>query len=213
MVIFWWGSRDRGSDRCLSCHVEPWRERKHFPCISCLLIFSPALPATASETQRRSQAPASRQLKQPSGGTQGKSHVGGGQGAPANRMRLIWEQHAGRMTSAREGASLGPITARPSLPAEQSPEGLHGHIGPTPGQKPEKPQQELSQPAGREPEPHGTDQSSPSAWAGLPGGFGQVLPAATCSFFFLSPTGDSLGARVAALRKQLSLLLAPSHLQ
>lgn len=124
-------------------------------------------------------------------------------------MRLIWEQHAGRMTSAREGAALGPTTARLSLPVEQSPEGLHGHIGPTQGQKPEKPQQELSQPAGHEPDPHGSDQSSPSACAGLPGGFGEELPPAACSFF-LNPTGDSLGSRVAALRKQLSLLLAPS---
>lgn len=42
---------------------SPGGRGKHFPYISCLLIFSPALPATASETQRRSQAPASRQLK------------------------------------------------------------------------------------------------------------------------------------------------------
>lgn len=62
---------------------------------------------------------------------------------------------------------------------------------------------------GREPEPQCSHQSSPPGWAGLAGGFGQVLAAATCSFF-LNPTADSPGARVAAVRKQLSLLLAPS---
>lgn len=131
-----------------------------------------------------------------SGSTQGKSHLGGGQGAPVNRRRLIWEQHAGRMTSAREGAVLW-------LPVEQSPEGLHGHISPTQGQKAEKPQQELAQPAGHKPEPHCSDQSFSPAWAGLSRGFGLVLP-------FLNPTAGSLGAHGVALREQLSLLLALS---
>lgn len=146
MAMFWWGSQDSGSGRCQSCHMEPWRERRIF---SIYFLFADFLTSSSSERNPAAQPSPriSTAQTQPSGSTQGKSHLGGGQGARVNRMRLIWEQHAGRMTSAGEGASLFPHPLL-SLPVQQILEGLHGHIGPTQGQKPEKPQQELSQPDG-----------------------------------------------------------------
>lgn len=51
---------------------SPGGRGKHFPSISCLLIFSAALAATASEKQRRSRAPASPQLQHSLGQHAGK---------------------------------------------------------------------------------------------------------------------------------------------